>query len=78
MPFSNGYRGNYNHTRLGAVVTNLCDDGFFLPAITNSTCTNDGLWLPVPECIPIGKNYCGFWFLQVFLKVTIYIIYSIC
>ncbi len=61
MPFSNGYRGNYTNTREGAVVTNLCDDGFFPPVVTYSTCTNVTLWLPVPECIiiPIGKNCCS-------------------
>ena len=40
---------NYDHTREGATVTYLCDDGFRPSQQMTSNCTSSGNWVPLPQ-----------------------------
>ena len=49
MPPTNGYLGDYSHTREGATVTYQCNDGYRPSAVFVSTCTDAALWIPAPD-----------------------------
>ena len=46
---TNGSLGSYVHTREGATVTYMCNDGFRPSAIFSSTCVSTARWTPDPE-----------------------------
>ena len=54
-PPANGSVAEYLHTRVGAIITYQCDDGFRPTATMTSICTNTTRWVPTPEqlnCVP--------------------------
>ncbi len=46
---TNGFVGNYSHTREGAIATYKCNDGFRPSIGLTAVCTNTSLWVPSPE-----------------------------
>ena len=56
----NGELGHIPHTREEAVITYWCSNGYRPSTVMNSTCTNNGSWLPLPRqhtcTLVVGKS----------------------
>ena len=60
MSPTNGFVGNYSHTREGATAAYQCNDGFRPSLEMISVCTNTSLWGPAPEeqnCVLVTGTY---------------------
>ena len=75
-PPTNGYLGNYSHTREGATVTFQCNSGYRPSAVFVSTCPETAMWKPAPEelnCIFVTGKECVFlWFNNYSYIVTLF------
>ncbi len=60
MSPTNGFVGNYSHTREGATAAYQCNDGFRPSMEMTAVCTNISLWVPAPEeqnCVLVTGTY---------------------
>ncbi len=72
MSPTNGFVGNYSHTREGTTATYQCNDGFRPSTKMTAVCTNASLWVPAPEeqnCVLVTGIHTSTFLIRIIINI---------